>query len=74
MHVYSPASLLSLLGMFSCAVLDNICPDFVHVIEGAGNPEASQLKEIEFVLFTLTFCGSTVTWTGTMQQKIEYFK
>ena len=53
--------------MYSCAVLDKVCPDFVHFIEGAGNPEASQLKEIGSVLFTVTFCGSTVTWTGTMQ-------
>ena len=72
--MYSPASLLPLLGIFNCFFLDKICPDFVHVIEGRGSPEASQLKEIGFVLFTVMFRGSTVNWIGTMQKKSNNLK
>lgn len=37
--------------------------------EGSGKPEALQLTTIGFVSFTVTFCGNTVNWTGTKQER-----
>jgi len=33
--------------------------------EGSGKPEASQLRRIEFVSFTVRLCGKAVNCVGT---------
>ena len=46
-----------------------INPGFFHLILGSGNPEASQLKTRRVDELTVIFCGNSVNWTGTRQEK-----
>jgi len=55
--------------MFSCFDRDKTFPFFVHVKEGSGKPEASQLRRIEFVSFTVRFSGREVNCVGTKHKR-----
>ena len=65
-HTYIPASSLPLLRMFRFLDCETNCPFLVHVKEGVGKPDATQLITIGFVSFTVTFRGKTVNCTGTV--------
>ena len=40
-----------------------------HLILGSGKPVASQFKNRGVDVLTVTFCGTSVNWTGTRQEE-----